>query len=237
MAYALISSVAAAINGNNATTGAIDTTGANLIVVISGAVSATPSITDSKSNSWTDLTVYGSTLTGHISYSSPSSVGSGHTFTANGSGNPCLAVMAFSGSVGSPFDGAENGGNTAAGMSQASGNVTPSTTGCLVVTGLIYNVDPNTVSVTAPFTPATVGIAAVSGLTFGAYFSHEIQTSIVSRNPTWSLSTAPSFMTVPIAVFSSGGSGGGRGLFRISPILGIGIGGSFFRDPLQGRSL
>lgn len=207
MAFAPVASVAASVNGTNVTTGAINTTGADLIVAIYGAVSATPAMSDSKGNTWTDLTTYGSTLTGRISFTRPSSVGGGHTFTATSTGNPCVCVMAFSGSVASPLE-VENGGNTASGMSQASGSVTPTSTGSLVVTGLIYNVDPNTVGVSAPFTPPTVGIAAVSGVTFGAYFTHEIQTSISARNATWTLSTSNSFMTCPIAAFSSGGSGG-----------------------------
>lgn len=47
--------------------------------------------------------------------------------------------------------------------------------------------------------------------------------------------TSAGYWTIAHLFVSQGGGSPSRGLFRTSPVSGVGIGGSFFRDPLQAR--
>ena len=69
--------------GNNATTSAIDTTGATLLVALIVTDTGGGTMSDSKGNTWTALTAHsgGTTVTGQLFYVSNPTVGSGHTFT------------------------------------------------------------------------------------------------------------------------------------------------------------
>lgn len=87
------------------TSSAINTTGSTLLVaaMYSFSTVTSPTITDSKSNSWATLTQFGrneadGTIT--VFYcASPSSVGTGHTFTVSGTGATYVgvSVATFSG--------------------------------------------------------------------------------------------------------------------------------------------
>src|SRR5262245_4903451 len=107
-----------------ATTGAIDTTGADLFVCGTGSYSPSgnnPSafeMTDSKGNSWQRINVYETPANVLVVmfWSRPTSVGSGHTFSytspgANIGNYPSIAVGAYAGSVASPVD-QQNGNAT-----------------------------------------------------------------------------------------------------------------------------
>lgn len=95
----LLTQAGAAGAGAGATTGAIDTTGAGLLVAIVSnySVGIVGAPTDSKGNTWTrcDLQAINSISVRLAFYVSvPSSVGSGHTFTSGGQFT-ALAVLAF----------------------------------------------------------------------------------------------------------------------------------------------
>src|SRR5216684_1966690 len=137
MAFSLIANtLKQTSDGSNVTTTAIDTTGANLIVLLT-VDNANHTPTDSKSNTWTGLTVKAvNTVNTRLWYSLGPTVGSGHTFTLTGvSSLPCIAAAAYSGAkTSSAFD-VENGSNPGSGTSIQPGNVTPSQDGELVIYG------------------------------------------------------------------------------------------------------
>src|SRR6185503_6438149 len=114
MAIALVASVAAGSADSNAiTTGAVDTSGANLIVISAATFGTADGVpTDSKGNTYSPLT--SSTVSSEYNrlwYCSSPVVGTNHTFTLSVPGGyPAIAVMAFSGAKtsASPVD-QENG--------------------------------------------------------------------------------------------------------------------------------
>lgn len=116
-------------NGTNVTSNAVDTSGATVVflgVASSGGVSATFTVSDSKGNTWTGLTLRGSfSAAVRIFYCISPVVGSGHTFsvTSGGGGTrPSIAVLAFNGSA--VAIGTQNGAGGSGG-SVNTGSVTP----------------------------------------------------------------------------------------------------------------
>lgn len=98
--WSLISSVNAGVNSTTCTTGAIDTTGANLLVAVVTGLGTLPVVTDSKSNTWTTVTAASGpgTLTTQIVYAKNPTVGAGHTFIFTGAATyPSGCVGAFHG--------------------------------------------------------------------------------------------------------------------------------------------
>ena len=98
-----LTSVAKNGTASDCTTAAIDSSGANLIVLIASYYSTVPTISDSKGNSWTPLTERGGASDMERLYYclSPASIGSGHTFDLGGIGADTqyatLRVLVFSG--------------------------------------------------------------------------------------------------------------------------------------------
>src|SRR5580692_11082377 len=131
---------------NSCTTSAINTTGANFIVITvsyyTGAT--TPTISDSQassSNSYTALTLYQAVALGcRIFYSTPTHVGTGHTFSFSGTGAALtLNVSAWSGMATSSVfqSGTDKGGGAAATNLIQPGSSTPSGR-TLLITGLAF---------------------------------------------------------------------------------------------------
>ena len=125
--------------GDGGMGGAIDTTGATLLVL---ALDDYPGVTgeaisDSKGNSWTPLTASTSgAIRVRLWYSFPTTTGSGHTFTVTGTDifGSC-AVQPFSGGGTHAFD-QQNGTTSASGTSISPGSVTPGTDNQLVGVGV-----------------------------------------------------------------------------------------------------
>lgn len=210
MALAVLSAAIKASTGGLAvTTNAVDTTGANLLVAV--PVSYQPSftsgtVTDSKGNSWTALTVkFSGVGRVRIFYSVPTSVGSGHTFTYDGDGGtpfPSLYVVAASGAHATPYE-SENGATTT-GTSLQPGSVTPAEDGCLVITGL-SSVGGNSQTIDGGFTRLQVDINGGNNLAAaGAYL---IQGTAGAVNPTWSWSGSNDGAAV-VAVFKPAATAG-----------------------------
>lgn len=171
MAIAFIDSTIA--EGSGATSGSIDTTGANLIVVCVGSNYSGPqvsAITDSKSNTWTALTGRGAVAKGRIFYCLNPTVGSGHTFTNSADGDRLFA-LAFSG-----VDSYEN--DSGAADADQPGSLTPSLDGSLLVT-MMRDFAGN-LSINSGFTIAELDSGNDSG---AAYL---IQLTAAAVNPTWS---------------------------------------------------
>ena len=214
LAYALIANTIAGGSASGVTTSGIDTSGADFIVVNVAwdAGAATPSITDSNSNSWTILNIY--TAATHKSamwYKQAPTVGAAHTFTASGTNvYPSMGVLAFSGSVASPFD-QQNGANDSS-TTLATGSITPTENNELIVTGFgIFN--PGTpVSIDSGFTLVD-SINFSSGNYYGSATAYLIQTTASAVNPTWTR-TNSNHMTASIASFKAAAAGGAGPLLR-----------------------
>lgn len=171
------------------TTSAIDTTGADLLIVVVSSThfGSNPTVSDSKGNTWTALTRYsdsGGDVSIKFFYAVAPSVGSGHTFTASGAS--MYASMGVIGLVGgkqtSPFD--QQAGSAASGTSLTPGSVTPTESDEIVLSAI--NVNPaSTASADGGF--SVIGyVSLVGGVSLGLAVAYLIQTSAAAANPTWS---------------------------------------------------
>jgi len=197
MVFALITNTfAQSSDDTTVSTSAIDTTGANLIVLFTTSDLATfPVVADSKSNTWTGLTTFGGG-TGFkpevkIWYCLNPTVGSGHTFSNNpsGTGYPSIAVAAFSGAGSSPFD-QQNGfssGDTTALTIQA-GSITPGQDNELLIAGVGWTLSAgvNGRTIDGGFTKLVDGDSGAHF--YGIALAYLIQTTAAAANPTWDYS-------------------------------------------------
>lgn len=123
-----------------APTPAIDTTGANLMVVSVSwyfGVTGAGTLTDSKGNTWTGLTSVATTsFKSQLFYCFNPAVGSGHTVSYAGTFTvPVICVSAWSGIVTSPFD-AENGAFNNSASTISTGSISASQD-ALVISGFM----------------------------------------------------------------------------------------------------
>lgn len=202
-----ITLVAHAIAGASSapTTSAINTTGANLLVVsvsqFQGVTVGT--LTDSKSNTWTALTAKlgASEAYNRIFYCASPTVGSGHTFTWDNGGSifGALAVQAWSGANVAPFD-VQNGAVAGTGTTIQPGSVTPNQNNSLVVTSVdpIFAGGSSGYAIDGGFTISD-SIASQSGIE-GLAMAYLVQTSAAAANPNWSW-TGAAESAATIAVF------------------------------------
>lgn len=210
--YALIANVGVAGAGNGATTAPIDTTGANLLValVFSWVAAAAPGFADSKSNSWTGLTVRSAADPEvRLFYVQGGAVGTGHTFSTSGTAtySGCL-VAAFSGSVASPAD-QENGATGSGVTSLKPGSITPTEDNELVIAAMATNNNAGFSTQAAIDGGFTFSNRINSGGdSYAAALAYLIQTSAAAADPTFSWNNAHSAAAV-IASFKAAAAGGG----------------------------
>jgi hypothetical protein len=209
MAIALVVSVSAAsTNGNAVTTSAIDTTGANLLVLLLGEYASGTTPSDSKSNNWTALNTYtGGVTLSRLWYVKNPTVGSGHTFTGGKSTNyPAIAVLAFSGAdTSAPFDvqnGISQGSNV---TSQATGSITPGSDGEVVVAGGSWQADTSAASVDSGMTLQEIKYHTSNSE--AAFIAYKVQGTAAAINPTFSWTTSVP-VALSIASFKAGAGGG-----------------------------
>lgn len=185
MSYSLINHVIAGGSANSVTSGAIDTSGATLIVIstvsynIVSEISASD-VTDSKSNTWTPLTGYVGTLVrNRLFYCVNPTVGSGHTFTATkNTGYPSIVVTAWSGNSATPGDQDAGGGDF------TPGPITPSEDNCLIISAMGAS-NAAAASINSGMTISD-DIQYNPGQYFGTAMAYKIQTTAASIGPTWS---------------------------------------------------
>jgi len=206
MAFSLVSSVAAAPGSTGGTTGAINTNGANLLIVVisdfGGASQST--LSDSESNTWNELTLlnFNSNARCTIYYAYNPNVGASHTFTYDVQTNfPTIMALAFSDAdTAAPFD-VENGAGVT-GTSLQPGSVTPSENDELLICGLTTaNEEGSTPSIDSSFIEE-LGIIFGTGVNLGGFTGYKIQTTAGAENPTWSWTTSVDAASV-IATFKS----------------------------------
>lgn len=173
----------------NVTTSAIDTTGANFIVLNISILDFFPSgtITDSKGNSSpTPLTAAsgGGFCRSRLFYYVAPTVGSGHTFTFTGgaAGEPSIGVAAFSGVAASPFDVENGAGGTSA--SPSAGSITPTLNGELVFAGVCTRITTIN-SIDSSFNVVGTPIADDGTNHLSEGIAYLIQNTAAAVNPTW----------------------------------------------------
>lgn len=193
---------AAQVADTMATTAAIDSTGAKLIVISVGSIAAV-TVTDSKGNTLTPLTSH--TVGGYITRIyyciNPGSVGSGHTWSAQGTGAyPTMMVSVWSCTATPVFD-SENGNTSAVGSSLQTGSASSSGNTPLVITGFTWQDTGDTLSIDSSFTITDQGQNNGTGI--GGGHAYLIQSGGgAGVNPTWTLvGSAEANLTTAIAAF------------------------------------
>jgi hypothetical protein len=198
VAIAYLTSVGAGSSDNSTVaTGAIDTTGATLLIAAVTAQYGPGTVVDSKGNTWHQLTTKTDYYSLALYWCVPSSVGAGHTFSASGGNYPSLWVAAFSGThATAPFD-AESGATPGSGTAASPGSITPSLDGCLLVSALEFSPD-NTAAVNSGFAAVSEVPRTATCLSLaGAYL---IQGTAAAVNPAWSWTN---WVGAPIAVMAA----------------------------------
>lgn len=207
---ALVDSVATGGTANGVTSGSINTTGANLLIAsvswypAAGADIQTAQFSDSKGNTWSQLNLAGVISTtntaNRLFYCVPTSVGTGHTFTASQTNSyPAIAVLAFSGMSGTPLDQQSQGEASAATTIQP-GSITATQANTVLVSGVGFDVNGTTASINLSFTGAVVASPS-TGNNVGAGIAYRIETSATATNPTWTKTGGTSHMSASIASF------------------------------------
>jgi hypothetical protein len=158
-----------------------------------------PTLSDSKGNTWTGLTLKTTGNAGsRIFYCAPTSVGSGHTFTVNSSNAFAFGVQAWSGANASPFD-IENGATASGVTSIQSGSVTPTNANSLIVAAGSPTDNTSLYGVDSGFT-ATATVPFVGGTNEGLLMAYLKQNAAAAVNPTFSWTTSAA-AAATIAVF------------------------------------
>jgi len=205
MAFSLVTS-GKGVGNNNPTTGSLDTTGATFLVVTTSYGGSPTGVTDSKGNTWTARTAYTNTgISTRIYYvnSNTPNVGTGHTFTLNGTGIAgAINVLAFSGGAAVPYD-TENGANSTSTSTLQTGSVTPSEDNCVLITGLTGgNTYGGAGTIDLGFS-ITDNSPLTGGSNYGSAAAYLIQTTATARNPTWTLGSTVANVSTAIAVFKA----------------------------------
>src|SRR6266853_39277 len=177
---------------NTFTTPAIDTTGASFLVLVYGYYvnGPAPSISDSKSNTWSALTTQSDDTSGigvEIHYVNNPTVGTSHTFTATGTGIfSAITVACFSGTeVVSVYDGHQNGGVSVSSTSKQPGSVTPVNDNSLLITGYCADNSTTSVSINSGFIIIEQSDYGVNGA-YSSFLGYFVQGPAAAINPTWS---------------------------------------------------
>lgn len=187
------------------TTAAIDTTGYTLLIAATVGEGG-HTLTDSKGNTWTSLTTYGTGSTYvRIHYCVSPTVGTGHTFTPS-VGYRAVAAMAFTGQAATPFD-QQNGASATSGSSLSTGSITPTENDELVFAAIGLSDTLTSISVNSGFTTDATRNSA-SGTNFGVGIGHIIQTTAGAVNPAWSWTGSTTQAGAAIASFKAAGGGG-----------------------------
>jgi hypothetical protein len=226
MSWSLLSHVMTqSTNGTSVTSSAIDTTGADLIVVfnMSGGAHGLDTLSDSAGNTWTGLTTYTGNSAVRLFYCEAPVTSASHTFTLTFPGGPfgtgpTVAVQAWSGSGVSPFD-VENGVTSGGPTSGGPGSITPNVSGELIVT--VYSTGGSPVSITIDSGFTILDQVTNNGNSAAGAHAYLVQMTAGAVSPTFSWGNVDFGGAFAIASFKPGGGGGAA-----SHLLGLmGVGG------------
>jgi hypothetical protein len=210
MSIALVSQASSSgDNTTDATTASFNSTGANLIVVtFLYSPVGTPSIIDSKGNTYTLLTAEQTLTTAtevRIAYCESPIVGTGHTVTVDfpdfSGSYPVVIARAYSGA--GEFD-QESAGGGGGGSPIQPGSLTPSEDNCLLVAAWAHEGTTSANAIGSSFTNLTkVNKATPNNELLSA---DKIQTSAGAENPSISWTTG-AWSAATMACFKSDGGG------------------------------
>ena len=211
----IVHSFAAGGAATSVTTGNLTTTGGDLIIVAvtDYSVSSLGSVSDNKSNTWTQLTAQtGSVARTTFWYAKNPTVGSNHTFTYSGCSGTCyptIYVQVWSGSdLTAPFD-VENGAKDSGLTTIQTGSITPNNANSLVVSAVNFWTNTNNPTVDSSMTLDDSRVYN-PGFEFGGGIAYIVQGSAAAINPTWSANVSGGNAAV-IAAFKAASGGGGGG--------------------------
>jgi hypothetical protein len=183
----LIASVQATPGPNGGTTGAIDTTGAKLIVIHTASVVAVSGVSDSKGNTWVPKTVRSNVgLTRHSQqfYVLNPTAGAGHTFTVSGLNTyAVIEAVAYDNDV--AFDVESGAGSNGAVATLQPGSITPAGNNGVFISGFCANTS-STPSIDSGFTARQVTATGAAN-NMQAGIADKIQTTGGPENPTWTV--------------------------------------------------
>lgn len=210
-------------NGTNGgTTAGLDTSSADLIVVgISFLTGHEPTVSDSKTLTWTGLTAQNAfgEVGVRIFYTwNVTTGGAGHTFTLTGSGSfSTITVAAWSGSqtASDPFD--QQSGAVGSGTTLQPTSVTPG-----VDNEVVVNVHSTYTTSAVSIDVTTILEQLTASADYSAALASEIQTTATARDPTWTQSG--SYRTAVAQATFKAAAGGGGGLVCTPTISTLGVG-------------
>lgn len=211
MAIALLPS--GHINGKQ-TTAAVDTTGADLLLVGVNSPVGHNFATDSKGSGTWDNQAYVRNVVGafeaRINYLlAPSPVGAGHTFSTS----PTIfyegvSVASFSGVAALDQAQADKWDTNSTIHPTSVAAVTPTVDGCVVITCVALLDDPGTLTPPAGFTL----IDGVFPTAWGLAWAYQIQTTAAAVTPEWTSTNSIRSCGITNVFAPSGGGGGGSTL-------------------------
>jgi hypothetical protein len=195
MAIAYVISGKAGPTVTNPSVAAIDTTGCTLFVVTIFGVVVAGTLSDSASNTWTEVSSADpTTRTSKVFYVASPTTSATHTFTYTASSVfGSIIVSGYSGTHTSPLDDQATNSNDSAASLQA-GQVDPTEDDELIVACSGFGASVSQ-SIDGGFTIRQQ--TATDGNGVGAAIADLIQTSAAAANPTWSYnSSTPSSATI-----------------------------------------
>lgn len=176
-----------ASEGSYMTTPPIDTTDADLLVVVGATylMSPVPLPSDSKGNSWVPgVSNQGGNSGVGLAYCRGGTVGPGHTFSWTGDYG-VICVLAFRGSAVSPADQSSGASIGNAAMLRP-GEITPTVANALIITGISHNDQVASIDSGFDVTDLFPAGAQMAG---GAAWL--VQPAAAAVNPAWAITVSP----------------------------------------------
>lgn len=194
-----------------ATTSAADISGANLLVAVvmmysKSACTATVSSTSNASGTWASVQNYAngnSNICVWYCKNPATSASEMFSVNPNGTGYPTIFASWWSGAdTTSPLD-QQTGASSATGTTLATGNITPTSNGQLIITGIS---DPDTGNKTVDVAFTRQDIDQNNAHECGAW-GYVIQSTAAAIGATWTEANSGVPRSVAIASFKAGGAG------------------------------
>lgn len=169
-----------------ATTAAIDTTGASLLVAISSYYQNSTIVTDNQSNAWTTgaISIETSGVTTKIDFVLNPATSTAHVFTTTGQGNPQASAFSFIVLVfkGTPSILDQSSQAVISSGTTLQATLTPTANSSLILTSVASN-GGNLQSIDSGFT--MIGKPAIPGLTLASAAAYLAQSKAMTVSPTW----------------------------------------------------
>jgi hypothetical protein len=195
MAFSLVVKTATA---NSATTSPVDTTGANLLIVVSTSWGDTSDPTDNMGNTFLEgITVISGSRRLYVWYCINPTVGAGHTVTKTGNA-ASTGLLAYSAS--SPTFDQASAGASGNGTSAASGSFTPAQNGSLIISGLLVEGGNKPYAVDSGL---TIQNDEGAGGAYNLVDADLVQTTAAAINPTWTWTGAENYSVGAVAFYEA----------------------------------